>query len=123
MENPIYVLYGLPNNFVPISKRTLKKIMRFSLVVFLGMLITTQWLSASSLNGQNLESVKISLSLNNETLIQAFQKIEKQTSFRFMYRKEDVRHVRNLTHSNLSVSLDQLLNKILTPNGLIYKQV
>lgn len=123
MEKSVFDRYGAHHHFAPVSQTTLKKIMRFSLFVFLSMLITTQWISASSLNGQNLEAVKVSLSLSNETLVHAFQKIEKQTSFRFMYRKEDVRHVRSVSHSGAPVSLDQLLSAILTPNGLTYRQV
>lgn len=123
MEKTVFDRYGACHHFAPVSQMTLKKIMRFSLFVFLSMLITSQWISASSLNGQNLEAVKVSLSLNNETLIHAFQKIEKQTSFRFMYRKEDVRHVRSVSHSGALVSLDQLLGAILIPNGLTYRQV
>ncbi len=106
-----------------IRKKALQRMMRFSLAIFLTFLVTAQWLAASSLNGQHLEAVKVTLRLHNESLIQAFEKIEKQTSFRFMYRKGDVRHIRNLSCNDKALSLDQLLNKLLLPHQLSYTQV
>ncbi|GAA4435572.1 TonB-dependent receptor [Ravibacter arvi] len=123
MQKFVYAGYGMSGYSGPPSRRTLKKIMRISLFVFLGMLITAQWLGASSLNGQNLEAVKVSLPMKNESLIHAFQRIEKQSPFRFMYRKEDVRHVKGVSHSGAPTSLDELLRELLTPNGLSFKQV
>lgn len=123
MEKSIYNWCGTGKYFPHKRLSLLKKIMKFSFLIFWGIIITAQWLGASPLNGQNLESVKISLTLDNENLVHAFKKIEKAAPFRFMYRKEDIRHVRTVSYKGVAVSVDRLLESILTPNGLVFKQV
>ncbi|GEO06296.1 SusC/RagA family TonB-linked outer membrane protein [Adhaeribacter aerolatus] len=61
--------------------------------------------------------------MKNETLVDAFQKIEKLTPFRFMYRKEDVQYIRNLNLAQTRTTVADLLNNLLTPNGFTYKQI
>jgi TonB-linked SusC/RagA family outer membrane protein len=100
-----------------------RKCMRFSIAIFLTILSTSQWLTASSLNGQSLESVQVTIKLKNETLVNLFQKIEQQTSLRFMYRKSDIRHIQNLNVNETHTTLAHLLQNILTPNGLTFQQV
>jgi len=123
MKKTVSLRYRLLNYLGQLSWKTSIKIMRFSLVIFLGIIATSQWLTASPSTGQSIEAVKVTLSLKNESLIQTFQKIEKQTAFRFMFRKEEVKHVNHLTQQLISVPLDQVLKAILVSNGLNYRQI
>ncbi|HEY9364901.1 MAG TPA: hypothetical protein VIQ00_16680, partial [Chitinophagaceae bacterium] len=64
-------------------------------IVAISLLITTsvQLLFALPLKSQPIDEVTIRIGLNNETLVQAFQKIEAHCPFRFMYRDEEVRNI------------------------------
>ncbi len=104
--------------------RSIIKIMRISIVTAT-LLITTsaQLLFASPVNSQTLDQVSVLMGLENETLVQAFQKIESQSPFYFMYRKEDVRHFGELNVKSDKRSVAQFLKIILSGTGLTYRQV
>jgi TonB-linked SusC/RagA family outer membrane protein len=101
-----------------------KNIMRIGIVT-ITILITTsvQFLCALPLRSQTIDKVEVKVGLDNETLIQAFQKIEAQTPFHFMYRNEEVKNVRNLTIPVYNKSVEELLKTILAGTALTYKQV
>lgn len=104
------------------TEAKLWKLMRISLAIFISMLTTSQWLSASALSGQNLKAIEVNLTVSGESLIEVFRKVEGQTSLRFMYRNADVRNVRDLSFSG-KTSVFQLLNHLLPENGLDFRQV
>ncbi|GLU52813.1 SusC/RagA family TonB-linked outer membrane protein [Dyadobacter frigoris] len=106
---------------IPVAK--LKKVMRFSLIICLSVVVTAQVLNASSLKGQNLESTEIKISLKDESLTNVFQQIEQHTVFKFMYRKQDVKNITALNLKETKTTVGKLLHQLLTPNGLAFKQV
>ena len=105
-----------------IPVRKLKKLMQLSLILSLAVLATTQLLSASSLKGQNLETSEVEIALKNGTLVDVFHQIEQQTPFRFMYRKQDVKHIGELELKG-KITVEKLLVRLLTPNRLTFKQI
>jgi TonB-dependent starch-binding outer membrane protein SusC len=115
------------NSYLSMLRRGRNKswtqIMRISLFVTIGLLTTANWLAATALNGQGLESAEVKIELKREPLVNAFRQIEKQTAFRFMYRKQDVNYIQNLTMEITKTTLDKVLGAILTPNGLTYRLV
>lgn len=101
-----------------------KNIMRIGIVT-ITILITTsvQLLFAVPLKSQTIDEVKVKVVLNNETLVQAFQKLEAQSSFHFMYRNEEVKNIRNLSFPVNTKSVEEFLKIILAGTSLTYKQV
>ncbi|MEO6133538.1 MAG: SusC/RagA family TonB-linked outer membrane protein [Ginsengibacter sp.] len=94
-------------------------------IVTTTLLIATaaQLLFASPLKSQSIDEVDINIGLNNETLIQAFHKIEVQSPFRLMYRSEDVKNIRNLMVKSSKQSVEDFLIAILSKTSLTYRQV
>ena len=94
-------------------------------IVTTAIFITTsaQLLFAMPLKSQPINEVKVTLSLNNETLIQAFKKIEDSTGYHFMYRKDEVKNIRNLKLPVTKLSIEEFLKIALAKTSLTYKQV
>jgi TonB-linked SusC/RagA family outer membrane protein len=107
-----------------IEKQILKNIMRIGIVT-ITILITTsvQLLFALPLKSQPIDKVEISIGLNNETLVQAIQKIEAQSPFHFMYRNKEVKNIRNLSLPADKKSVEEFLKIILAGTSLTYRQV
>lgn len=121
---------GLPYFKLPVGKNivveksVVRKIMRVGfLSVILFITASLQLLFGSPVKSQTIDDVKIHIGLNDETLVQAFHKIEAQTSFRFMYRKDEVGDVRNLEVKSGNRTVGQLLRTILSGTSLTYQQV
>jgi len=107
-----------------IEKSTITKLMRIGIVTITLLVITSlQLLLASPLIGQPIDKVKVKIGLNNETLVQAFQKIEEQSPFHFMYRDEEVKNIRNLNLPADTKSVEEILKIILSRTSLTYRQV
>ncbi len=108
----------------PFEKSIINYIMRIGIVTAT-ILITTsvQLLFATPLKSQPINEVKITLGLNNETLIQAFQKVEASTGYHFMYRKDEVKNIRNLNLPISQISVEDFLKIALAKTSLTYKQV
>ena len=70
-----------------------------------------------------LDKVTIEIGLNNESLIQAFKKVEQNSSFHFMYRKGDVENVNRLTVAHKRRNVKEFLTGILKGTSLEFKQV
>ncbi|HEX8020954.1 carboxypeptidase-like regulatory domain-containing protein, partial [Mucilaginibacter sp.] len=100
-----------------------KFFMRISLLLFFSTTILSNLLAATLVSAQQIDKVQVSIELKNETLTDAIHKIEKQTSFTFLYRNEDVANVRSLNLKNSKITLSSLLTKLLTGTALTYKQV
>jgi TonB-linked SusC/RagA family outer membrane protein len=107
-----------------IEKPFIKNIMRIGIVT-VTLLITTsvQLLFAFPAKSQPIDEVQIRVGLNNETLVQAFQKVEAQSPFHFMYRKDEVKDIRNLSLPPDKKSVEEFLKIILAKTSLTYKQV
>ncbi|MHA4809909.1 TonB-dependent receptor [Flavitalea flava] len=82
-----------------------------------------QLLMANSGKGQELKDVRVTLELRNEPLKMAFDRIEKQTDFRFAYSRQQVDHYRNISLSRASYPLQKALELLLTNTRLSFKQV
>jgi len=117
-------LFKLPRKQRPlIEKPIIKNLMRIGIVT-ISLLITTsvQLLFALPLKSQPIDKVEISVGLNNETLVQAFQKIEAQSLFHFMYRNKEVKNIRNLSLPVNKKSVEEFLKIILAGTSLTYRQ-
>jgi len=107
-----------------VEKSILKNVMRIGIVTISILIITSlQFLFALPVKSQGIGEVEIKVGLKNETLVQAFQKIEAQTPFHFMYRNEQVKTIKNLNLPVKKGSLEEILKLILSNTFLTYRQV
>ncbi|WP_202552306.1 SusC/RagA family TonB-linked outer membrane protein [Ginsengibacter hankyongi] len=106
------------------EKSIIKDIMRIGIVTAT-ILITTsaQLLFATPLKSQPINEVEVTLGLKNETLVQAFQKIEAVTGYHFMYRKDEVESIRNLNLPVTKLTVETFLKIALANTALTYRQV
>jgi iron complex outermembrane receptor protein len=79
--------------------------------------------SAPPVKSQAIDKVEIKLELKNESLVKAFQKIEKQSQFQFMYRYADVKDINKLELSAEKMSIADILKELLVNTSLDFKQV
>lgn len=97
--------------------------MRISLIICCVVTLSAQLLSAASAEAQHIDRQVVQLELENESLLDAFKKIESQTHFRFMYRKADISHIRHLSLPAGSQYLSAVLEQLLAPASLSFRQV
>jgi len=106
------------------EKTTIKYFMRIGIVTTTLLIVTSaQLLFAKTLKSQSINKVEVTISLTNETLIQAFKKIEDSTGYHFMYRKDEVKNIRNLNLPVTRLSIEDFLKIALAKTSLTYKQV
>jgi len=106
-----------------VNKKLLIDFMRITCFTFLAVTISAQLLIASSVKGQQMETVKVKISLKKESLVKALDKIEKQTPFHFLYRQEDMKDVALLNLVETTTTVDKLLKALLASSNLEFKQV
>jgi len=87
------------------------------------MLLASIQMLGLPLRSQDIYKVQINLELKNESLINAFKKIEAGSSFYFMYRDEDVKNINNLNIPYSKQSIADFLKLILAHTSLSFKQV
>ena len=105
------------------TSKTKSRIMRVSCFIVAISCSGLQMLMAGSGKAQGLNDVKVSLELNNESLKTAFNRIEKQTDFRFAYNKKEVDNYRNITLPKDNYTLQNLLEILLGNTDLSYRLV
>lgn len=105
-----------------IKKSTFKQFMRISVGVLVIMSVCFQ-LTASPAEAQPIDQVEVKLELRHESLVNAFKKIEAVTPFRFMYRLDEVKDVRNINLPPSKLSVEAILKSILEKTYLTYRQV
>ncbi|AHM63014.1 TonB-dependent receptor plug [Flammeovirgaceae bacterium 311] len=84
---------------------------------------TVDLFSATPENVKTIDEVEISLELKNESLLNAFKKIEALSPFHFMYRNEDIKDVVNLNNPGKKQSVKAHLEALLANTELTYKQI
>jgi len=114
---------GLLNYDCPDASK--KSLIRWCMrIFFLSVLLTFNlMLLGKDSNSQDLDKVIISLNVKDVTLKQVFNKIEKQTSFHFTYRSDDVRRIKAITYTQDKVTLAKALNDLLQNTGLRYEEM
>jgi len=97
--------------------------MRVSFSIILFFLCSIQLLSARDARGQDMSKVYVSLTLKDESLVSALEKIQKMTNFTFAYNKKELRGVNRLNFSYGSRSVKGLLEALLQGTSLRFEQV
>ncbi|MBB3967540.1 SusC/RagA family TonB-linked outer membrane protein [Mucilaginibacter phyllosphaerae] len=97
--------------------------MKISLIVMITVCLSTLTLLAHNSDAQTLKEVKISIDAKNEPLTSVLNRIEKLTTFHFVYPSS---HVKAQLVKKLSVKerpVEQVLKELLLPNNLTFKQL
>ncbi|MBS1564234.1 MAG: SusC/RagA family TonB-linked outer membrane protein, partial [Bacteroidetes bacterium] len=97
--------------------------MRIGIYLLLLLGGSIQLLLAKGASGQDLNKTALRLELNNESLLNAFKKIEQATPFTFAYNKKEISPVRGLSLTGAERSLRVTLDLLLQNTGLRYEQV
>jgi TonB-linked SusC/RagA family outer membrane protein len=94
---------------------------RQCLIVMLIQVLTLNFLIAEDLNGQNMKETKLSLHVQNESLVAIFNIIQQKTNFVFVYpqnvRNNEQRYSLNSKHE----SLEKILLKLAGDANLKFK--
>jgi len=98
-------------------------IMQLRLAFFIVLTTSIQLFSAPPVKSQAIDKVEIKIELKNESLVKAFQKIEKQTQFQFMYRYADVKDINKLDLFADRMTISDVLKELLSKTSLDFKQV
>lgn len=113
----LYVLHN--NSIIPF----LWQFMRISLLSIFMLLISFQLLLAINVNGQAIGNTPVTVGLNNQPFTVAIKEIEKQTKFRFYYRKADLEELSKLHLSIANRSVAQTLYELLNNTPFSYRQI
>lgn len=98
-------------------------VMRYLFTTIALSLTACQLLLALDSPGQSIRDVYITLELQNETLPDAFQKIEETTPFRFVYNREEIDQTTPLNLTPARRSIDETLRLLLKNKNLNHRQV
>lgn len=113
----------LSKPFRMMSHLIIQNVKRLGMVSLVLMIASSGLLADNPDKIQNIDQVEISLELENESLLDAFKKIEELSPFHFMYRNEDVKDIVNLNASAGKRSVKAILETLLANTSLSYKQI
>lgn len=100
-----------------------KKNKKMSMLFLMIIIVNTNVSSETPDETKTIDEVEVSIELKNETLLNAFKKIEELSPFHFMYRKEDVKDIVNLNTSANKQSVRSFLDNILSNTTINYRQL
>lgn len=106
-----------------IKKQFIIWLMRISLIIFLFISASFQLLIAMGVKGQSMSSCPVTLKLEDESLLTGLKKIEAQTTFRFYYRKADLREITGLYLAFNTRSVETTLNELLKNTDLSFRLI
>lgn len=84
------------------------------------MLLFLFYCTVYSMHGQNKIDKKISLNLENTTIIKALQDIKKQADISFVYNVSDINPSKRITINAKNESVESVLKKVLLDTDLVY---
>ncbi|HEY3389989.1 MAG TPA: TonB-dependent receptor plug domain-containing protein, partial [Prolixibacteraceae bacterium] len=98
-------------------------VMKFTIAQFLFSIVFSSCLFANKIEAQSVLDRPISLKINNVELYKVFQLIEKQANVRFNYSSKSINVDNLITYSADNKKLKILLDDILPPFSIGYKEV
>jgi TonB-linked SusC/RagA family outer membrane protein len=96
------------------------KIMRITFSQIIIMLVFTGISFATTSKGQGLLDKRVDYNIQNTSLTNAIQQLEKVTSLKFVYRKNLVENELGLSIDAKQEKLGTVLSKLLTPRGITF---
>jgi len=104
-------------------KKSIKQIMRISAVIIFLVGISTLSLLAHTGSAQEMESVKISITVKNESLGSVLHRMEGLTAFHFVYPSSKINGQQVISFSANNLSVAQILELLLKPRQLTFKAI
>lgn len=98
------------------------RIMKFTVVQFVLAILFTTCLFANTIEAQSVLDKSISLKINNIALYKVFQIIEKQVDVKFNYSLNAIKVDKPITYSAENKKLKNLLEDLLVPFAIGYKE-
>lgn len=99
------------------------RFMRIAILVLITIGMPLPALCATGGNGQHLDSIQVTLELRDESLEHALKQLEKRTSYRFVYRNQEVKKVTGITLESGTRSLASTLLLLLKNTQLTYREL
>ncbi len=100
----------------------LLSVMRYTTVTLTVLTICCSTLLASEIKGQTIRDVNVNLGVNNNNLEYAVKQIEKQTDFRFAFKRSEMKDYQHITLPKANRTVEETLLLLLNRTGLMYKQ-
>ncbi|WPV01938.1 TonB-dependent receptor [Mucilaginibacter sp. cycad4] len=98
------------------------RIMRYTTITLAIIFTSCGILMAGSSKGQDIETTEVQMSITNKSLEYSFKQIEKQTTFRFAYKREDIKSYKQLTIKDGTYAVSKLLRLLLAQTELEFRQ-
>lgn len=99
----------------------LLSVMRYTTVTLTVLTICCSTLLASGIKGQTIRDVNVNLGVNNNNLEYAVKQIEKQTDFRFAFKRSEMKDYQHITLPKANRTVEETLLLLLNRTGLMYK--
>lgn len=106
----------------PVPLKTIFWIMRCSTLVLAILIICSSILIAAESKSQDIRQTRISLGLSGKSLETALKEIERQTNFRFGYKKTDISRFARIQLPEANRTVASTLDLLLSGTGLTYQQ-
>jgi TonB-linked SusC/RagA family outer membrane protein len=107
-----------------IREPIVKQIMRISVVSSVLLVTSLQLLLATTPGrGQGVNDTKVTLELKNASLETALRKIETLTDFRFVYRTQEIREIKDINLDRAERTLSETLAIILESTSFTYREM
>ena len=100
-----------------------RQLMRVSGIVSILLSTTFGLLLANSGKGQDMSTEKVAIGLRYESLTTGLEKIERQTNFRFFYRKADIKALKSLNLPVRVRTVQETLNELLYNTFFSFRQI
>ncbi|MBL7696818.1 MAG: SusC/RagA family TonB-linked outer membrane protein [Chitinophagaceae bacterium] len=97
--------------------------MKLNLLALVIICVGTQLLIANDGKGQTISDVRITLECKEVALRHVFTKIERQSDFRFAYKRDQVEKYRSINLEKDNRTLEETLNLVLRNTNLGYRLV
>jgi hypothetical protein len=104
------------------NKQFIIWLMRVSFTILISFFFSLQLLTAASVKGQKISDERVSVKLKDEGLLIAIKQIEAQSSFRFFYRKSEVKEITGLNMELGLRTIENTLNELLKGSKISFKQ-
>ncbi|MES2278635.1 MAG: outer membrane beta-barrel protein [Bacteroidota bacterium] len=104
-------------------KLNIKPFMRVSFLITALLISTLQLLLAVPTHGQDMTVEKVTVSLKQQELTNAFKQIEQQTTLRFFYRKAEVDKLAKLNLAPERRTIERTLFELLHNTSFTFRQI
>lgn len=115
--------YAPPSNQNFTGTYFFKQLMRVSLITGIIFCFTVQLILAAGAKAQKMSEIKVDFGLKDESLYNVLKKLENNSPFNFIYKKEEVDKVKSLNISAGNRSVEELLDLVLDKSQFSYSQV